>query len=227
MKRTSIRSLILTGALACALAAPTGATPTDAQKGELATIAAIAPEGRPLRTGQRSCWDGSGNLVVCTGTGQDGELRKGVQRIYTDNGDGTVTDEQTGLMWEKLCADGSIHDVRTYYTWDDAFAVKVATLNSGGGFAGYTDWRVPNVNELQSLVNYKRYHPAVSPVFDGWCPTSCTVLTCSCTNSSGYWSSSTDVANPTHAWSVNFNAGNMNADDKTYDNYVRAVRGGS
>ena len=62
-----------------------------------------------------------------------------------DNGDGTITDTKTGLMWEKLSDDGSIHDKDTAYTWANAFAVKVATLNGGGGFAGHTDWRVPNV----------------------------------------------------------------------------------
>ena len=53
-------------------------------------------------------------------------------------------DVNTGLMWEKLSDDGSIHDRDNLYTWDDAFAVKVATLNSGS-FAGRTDRRVPNV----------------------------------------------------------------------------------
>ncbi len=45
--------------------------------------------------------------------------------------------------------------------------------------------------------------------------------------SSNYWSSSTYANNPTNAWNVNFNDGNTNANNKTNNNYVRAVRGGS
>ena len=117
----------------------------------------------------------AGTVIPCAGTGQDGELQKGLARAYVDNGDGTITDTKTGLMWEKLSDDGSIHDKDTTYTWANAFAVKVATLNGGGGFAGYTDWRVPNVNELQSLVNYGAVNPAVSPAFNTGCAPACTV----------------------------------------------------
>ena len=66
-----------------------------------------------LRTGQTACYDlvlGEGIIVPCAGTGQDGELQKGLAQDYTDNGDGTITDNRTGLMWEKLGDDGSIHD---------------------------------------------------------------------------------------------------------------------
>jgi hypothetical protein len=119
-------------------------------QGDLATCQA-APQGQRLKTGQTTCWDTGGAVIPCAGTGQDGELQKGLARAYVDNGDGTITDTKTGLMWEKLSDDGSMHDQDTTYTWANAFAVKVATLNGGGGFAGYTDWRVPNVNELQSI----------------------------------------------------------------------------
>src|SRR5207244_11210691 len=111
-------------------------------------------------------------------------LQKGAPLSYTDNGDGTITDNNTGLMWEKLSMDGSVHDVSNTYTWANAFAQHVATLN-GTSFAGHTDWRVPNVKELQNIV------PAVSPAFNNNCTSGCTVLTCSCTASSGYWSSTT------------------------------------
>jgi hypothetical protein len=115
-------------------------------------------------TGQTTCWNSAGAVVACAGTGHDGEVQAGATLAYVDNGDGTVTDVNTGLMWEKLADDGSINDKDTFYTWDNAFAVKVATLNSES-FAGHTDWRVPNVKELQSIVNYENVDPAVSSAF--------------------------------------------------------------
>lgn len=69
-----------------------------------------APRGQPLATGQTSCWDAFGATIPCAGSGQDGELQKGLARAYTDNGDGTITDMRTGFAWEKLSDDGSIHD---------------------------------------------------------------------------------------------------------------------
>ena len=85
---------------------------------------------QPLKTGQTQCWDTTDSYIACAGTGQDGELQKGLARAYIDNGDGTITDTQTGLMWEKLRDDGSIHDKDNSYTWANAFAVKIAALNA-------------------------------------------------------------------------------------------------
>jgi hypothetical protein len=112
-------------------------------------------------TGQTTCWTSAGAVIPCAGTGHDGEVQAGAMLAYVDNGDGTVSDANTGLMWEKLSDDGSIHDKDTVFIWDDAF-VKVATLNSGS-FAGYTDWRVPTVKELQSIVNYENVVPSREP----------------------------------------------------------------
>src|SRR5207245_11724451 len=73
-------------------------------------------------TGQMTCWDTNGNVIPCAGTGQDGDLRKGAPLSYTDNGNGTVTDNNTGLVWEQLSMDGSVHDVSTTYPWENASA---------------------------------------------------------------------------------------------------------
>jgi hypothetical protein len=194
--------------------------------GDLTTCLA-APQGQRLKTGQTTCWDTAGTVIPCTGTGHDGDLQKGLARSYVDNGDGTITDTKTGLMWEKLSDDGSIHDKDGWYGWADAFATKVAALNGGGGFAGYTDWRVPNVNELQSIVNYGAVSPPVSPAFNTGCVALCTVTSCSCTQSDFYWSSSTAQYNPQLAWLVYFTGGHVVANFKSSGGYVRAVRGGS
>src|SRR5204863_391623 len=92
-------------------------------------------------TGQTTCSNASGTVIPCAGTGQDGDIQAGAPLSYTDNGDGTITDNDTGLVWEKLSLDGSVHDRNNTYTWTQAFSGHVATLNSTS-FAGHTDWRV-------------------------------------------------------------------------------------
>jgi hypothetical protein len=207
-----------------------GGGPAAGCSADLAACLGACPTaaGTRLQTGQGTCWDSAGSVIQCAGTGQDGELQKGLVTAYVDNGDGTITDARTGLMWEKLSDDGSIHDKDDFYTWENAFAVKVATLNGGGGFAGHTDWRVPNVNELVSLVNYGAVNPSVSPALNTGCVASCTVTSCSCTEFTFYyWSSSTYQNFPQAAWLVDFSAGYIYASGKANSWHVRAVRGGS
>ncbi|MEB2286091.1 MAG: DUF1566 domain-containing protein, partial [Myxococcales bacterium] len=141
------------------------------------------------------------------------------------------------LMWEKKSDDGSIHDKDNTYTWGmtsspytmngTMVTAFLAALNSGGGFAGHTDWRLPNVNELQSLADYQNVAPAVNPAFNTGCTGGCTVTTCSCTQSYRYWSSTTFQDSPGYAWFVGFYVGDVYATSKSNNGYVRAVRGGS
>jgi hypothetical protein len=188
---------------------------------------------RLLRTGQ----------VTSYGAGSDGDLQKGVAQGYTDNGDGTITDTKTGLVWEKKSDDDTIHDKDDTYTLGltvppyalngTAVTTFLATLNGGGGFAGHTDWRLPNQTELESIRNLQNVNPAVAAVFNTNCGANssgndgCTVTTCSCTNPDIHWSSSTYVGSPELAWEANFGDGTVDADYKDTEYYVRAVRGGS
>jgi hypothetical protein len=194
-------------------------------QGDLGSCLA-APQGLRIQTGQRQCWNAAGTLIACAGTAHDGEVQNGLAGSYTDNGDGTITDERTGLMWEKLSDDGSIHDKDTLHTWSNAFAVKIDGLNTMA-FAGYADWRLPNVNELQSIVSYGAASPAVSPPFNTACVPPCTVLTCSCTRFDYHWSSTSYQNFPQHAWFVHFGDGGVSANSKSSTVPVRAVRGGS
>ncbi len=178
-------------------------------------------------TGQTSCWDATGAAISCAGTGHDGEVQAGATLAYVDNGDGTITDVNTGLVWEKLSDDGSIHDRDNTYSWTNAFAVKIAALNAGGGFAGRTDWRVPNRKELEIILNAEVHNPAVSAIFHTGCVPGSTVLTGSCTRPSYYWSSSSYAYDPTRAWRVGFDFGAVGAGFKADALYVRGVRGGS
>jgi hypothetical protein len=187
--------------------------------------ASAGPRSRPVRTGQGTCWDSAGNVIPCAGTRQDGDLRPGEPRSYTDNGDGTIRDRRTGLTWEKLSNDGTIHDKDGTYTWAEAFA-KVADLNTAA-FGGRTNWRLPSINELETLTNRSVVLPAVSTPFNTGCTANCTVLTCSCTAAATmiHWSSSTYVNAPASAWLVNFFDGTAYVATKTDKYQVRAVRG--
>ena len=185
-----------------------------------------APAG-PLITGQTACFDPDGGTIFCNGTREDGDVQAGVSRSYTDNGDGTITDNRTGLMWEKLSNDGSIHDRDALMAWGNAFT-KIQSLNTAN-FAGHDDWRLPNVIELTTLVNYGTQIPAISAAFASDCPQDCTVLTCSCIGSQdpiGYWTSTTyeNGSNGSGAWAILFAGGFNGAVDKSFSAYVRAVR---
>ena len=191
---------------------------------DLATCQATLPLSHPLVTGQTTSY----------GTGTDGNLQAGASRVHVDNGDGTITDARTGLMWEKKSDDGTIHDKDNVYTWSasdnlangTAFTTFLATLNGGGGFAGHTDWRLPNESELLTLQNYGSASPSVSAAFNTDCTGGCTVLTCSCTSAaSGYWSSTSRQLNGAFAWVVGFSEGHVTYGSKTVpSSVVRAVR---
>jgi hypothetical protein len=126
------------------------------------TPQALAQRARVPQTGQTTCWDAAGNPINCDGTGQEGDIQAGVAwptPRFTDRGNGTVRDNLTGLMWLKdsTCgANGSL--------WWDALTFA-NTLVSGlcvltdGSVAG--DWRLPNIKELQSLVDVSQDFPAL------------------------------------------------------------------
>ena len=193
-------------------------------------IAGAVPS-QVLKTGQ----------ITAYGTGSDGALQKGDARSFTDNGDGTITDNKTGLMWEKKSLDGSIHDYNVHYAFGPSSFVPpyamdgpivttfLATLNAGGGFAGHTDWRIPNRFELESLYSFE-YSPgwgSLDPGFRTACSVGCTVLTCSCGSTAEYWSSTTYAGDQRYAWTLNFANGSVNRYSKPTNTYsVRAVRGG-
>jgi len=108
----------------------------------------------------------------------------------------------------------------------------LATLNTPSCFAGHCDWRIPNVKELQSIVDYEIPNPGptVNAAFHNaaGCPgcTDVTLASCSCTASGEYWSSTTSRDFPGYAWYVGFGDGDVDDDRKGFTNAVRAVRGG-
>jgi hypothetical protein len=164
---------------------------------------------------------------------------------YTDNGDGTFTDNNTGFMWEIKDDAGGIHDKDNTYTWTNAGGVDDtnpdgtlftiflnglnATCDGAGvdscttdadcigignevcGFAGHQDWRIPNVKELQSIVDYNVAVPASS--LPGL------------TADSDHWSATTVISLTNFAWLVGFQHGNVLANaNKEISRSARAVR---
>ena len=181
------------------------------------------PHAHVLATGQTKCRDSNGTLISCRGTGQDGDFRAGAKLFYVSRPNGTIEDMNTGLSWEKKTATcgGDIHCVTEEYSWEDAFSTFIRVLNTEPCFADHCDWRLPNVRELNSIVNYGNAIPAVSHVFND-----CT--NGSCTYPSFYWSSSsyvTATGSPS-AWDVCLGHGYIHASPKNVFNQVRAVRGG-
>jgi len=160
-------------------------------------------------------------------TGDDGYWKKGVAwptPRFTDNQNGTVTDNLTGLIWMKnasnIGADG--FGVKT---WADAISAANG-LHTGqygltdGSKAG--DWRLPNIRELQSLVDYGRGGAVSGPAVPVPNPFIGVVW------ENRYWSSTSENASlPNLAWWLGFDLGFVGTDDKDENFYlVWCVRGG-
>jgi len=120
----------------------------------------------PVRSGQSTSpaqiWQTGQEISYVAG--DDGDLERGVawpNPRFTDNGNGTVADNLTGLMWTKDAhAPGpSICNPGTYKTWQGALNY-VACLNTNS-YLGHNDWRLPNRKELRSLIDYSNYNPAL------------------------------------------------------------------
>ena len=146
-----------------------------------------------LHTGQTRCWDASGREIPCRGTGQDGEWQRGAPwpaERFVVRGE-VVTDGLTGLHW---CRDATVSTFPC--TWAEAFALIDGLNRERHG--GRDDWRLPNRNELRSLMSYQARKPALAEghpfvnVFLGW-----------------YWTSTTAAISPAYAWAEHLQLARM------------------
>jgi len=181
-----------------------GVVIADAVKWELQPLPTYAPVAK---TGQTTSY----------APGDDGDLEQGVtwpHPRFTNNGDGTVTDNLTGLIWLKNAdCDGT-------KIWADAltFCNGLAEGTCGlsdGSVPG--EWRLPNLRELQSLIDYGNWDPALPNIhpFDNVQP-------------DFYWSSTTVMSTSDYAWLVCIDTGRLFLNqEKSYAIYVWPVRGGN
>lgn len=150
----------------------------------------------PAATGQDSMF----------ATGDDGDLETGApwpNPRFTNNGNGTVTDNLTGLIWQQAAS-------ATTMNWTNA--IHYANTNT---LAGQTDWRIPNINELRSLYDCAAANLSLAlSHFSG-------------IQTGFYFSSTTDTAQTTQAYGLYSSGGDITQNSKANSNYVIIVRGSS
>jgi hypothetical protein len=118
---------------------------------------------------------------------------------FTNNGDGTVTDNVTGLMWQQAVPSAT-------YTWANAVAYCPTLM-----LAGHSDWRLPSQIELESIVDFGQSFPSINGTYFPATP------------SNLFWSSS-PVASSTLVWGVYFSNGGTAHGDASITTYIRCVR---
>ncbi len=155
---------------------------------------------------------------------------------------GCVLDNITGLMWEVKTADGGLRDWNNTYTnFDSTAAAQKHNFASGAlsnpiqaeidtpgdsvgfknqvnmqGLCDFRDWRLPTVDELQSILDYSAASP--EPPFDTlWLPN---------TVNNYFWSASSFVGDSDYAWIVDFHDGSVIDDFRSFSGHVRLVRAG-
>jgi hypothetical protein len=179
-------------------------------------------------TGQTKCYRNVSpyDEIDCLGTGQDGAYNINPMSYY-DNGNGMVTDNNTGLVWQK-CSVGQNNDTicsgdGLKYNWYQAFGTYDATYNTSYqdvcgslNLGGHTNWRLPTKKELVSIVDYS-FQPQGATIKSAYFPN---------TYMDFYWSSTTDAIGQEHAWFLDFFDGHVFIHEKrAAAEYVRCVRG--
>jgi hypothetical protein len=166
---------------------------------------------------------------------------------FVDNGDGTICDHQTGLMWEMKDAEDGVqdlanpHDVDNRYTWTSgadgdftnpdgtAFTDFLPRLNGeiagsvpSEQLGGHSDWRLPTSAELQTILDLSFCSPCIDPVFGPTAAPDFSMVT-----PTSYVSSTSSATDPNNVWFVYFFNGLVDNGIKSSNfTNVRAVRGG-
>ena len=177
----------------------------------------------PTKTGQRDCHDSKGRKISCSETGQDGELRIGASwpdPRFTDNGDQTITDNLSGITWTKDAnpltsrrapdmpnTDGAV-------SWQDA--LDFSKILNKETYLGFTDWRLPNRNEMASIINYAVAEPSFWFNGIGFLNVR-----------KHYWSSGTTAFNTGKAWKIGVDGTILDEEKTAYaGSFVWPIRDG-
>ncbi|MEM9257164.1 MAG: DUF1566 domain-containing protein [Pseudomonadota bacterium] len=175
-------------------------------------------DNAPLKlaaTNQTRCFDNDGDVISCAGTGQDGEIRAGVPapaQRFTDNGDGTVLDNLTGLVWMKKASCMAAKDFAAALSAVAALKDGDNSCNlSDGSRAG--DWRIPNYYEFLSLHDLSRFEPQLT---DGHPFTNI--------KNELFWTSTTPARGPDSSWKMNTYWRNIHSGGKGGDHRAWPVR---
>jgi len=196
----------------------------------LFTLQAHAATVQLPQTGQTKCYNTAGTEITpCTGTRQDGDIKAGTawpSPRFTDNSNGTITDNLTGLIWLKDAgcfatvggitkgnsAAASTLTWPNALTWSNSLASGSCGLTDGSPVG---DWRLPNINELESLVDLQNANPAI--------PAGHPFIN---VQANYYWSSSSYASGTGYAWYVDMVYGYVYDYNKYNNLYVWPVRAG-
>ncbi len=167
------------------------------------------------QTGQTTCYDDAGNPIACANTGQDGDFIAGVSwpvpRFEVDATGACITDNLTGLMWS-----------RNAWNLTNPTSWSVSVLNPPTAIfqCGFSDWRLPNINELQSLVNFEEPNNVQWLINQGFYFLNVFPIQ--------YWSSTSAANAPeSNAWYISMIDGAIAEDSKLATYFIWPVRGTS
>jgi hypothetical protein len=173
-------------------------------------------------SGQDRCYNDAGLETPCDNgdfPGQDASHRGGCggDGRFVENGDGTVTDTCTGLMWQAAQSfgvsagwqDALLYANELILTADGTWTIFGAEAEAHGGVK-HDDWRLPDARELESLIDFGRADPATPPSFR--------------IEPAGHWSSTSFAGDASAAWCINFYDGELRSIAKVAKLQVLAVR---
>jgi len=166
-------------------------------------------------SGQINCYDTIGTAISCAGTGQDGAYSINLMS-YTDNSNGTVIDNITGLIWQKEDDNKTYNWYLASGTYDAEYNPSSDNTCSALNIGGISEWRLPSKKELITIVDYGVSYPGPT-INSSFFPN---------TKASSYCSSTKYAGIPGSSWTVSFNDGILNYGlIKDLNCYVRCVHG--